>query len=910
MILVFFSCIQSIGFAQNDLLSIIDSINAIDKVEDRVRAFEQVATQSDTTKNTATLGALFHETGRSYYKAENYKKALYYLTKAIEIKKQFSDKTSLNKSLFLKAYIYRNQEKIPQAYKLSIEIISAYQSDKYTCDAYWMLAEFEADTGDFYKALAYLNEALSNKEFSSNPKFKSQLSGMIIQTYGAIYSSVTGIETNKVDFDIIQLHQKIIEENIKIVAENQYNLASIYNNLAIVYDCFGKLNEALAFQQKAQAIYKELEDTGYELDVVLNIGVIYSRQQKHQLANQYYQRVIHQSTEIGQIANAYNSIGYYSNTSIAKEKIPYLEKAILVVLERENTLSAFQLPTLAEIKQSEYEQDVLIYLIDLAAHCVQAYKQENDTSYLVKAKKTVTLIDQLVSLIRYETDTEASKLFWIEKGVNTYMLAVEICYLLDDPANAFYFMEKNKALLLQENIKTLQTKLAFDIPTKLLEREYELHYEVLSLEEQFQQQIENEKVKEDYSLKNKEYQTFMDSMQRVYPEYIKTKQKVAITSLQTIIEEFTTKETAFVEYILHETDGYGIYYDSGTPIFFKISEVVTFQEQLKILESWMTKRVMNASELKTYQEVGFAIFQQLFPFENAAERLQNKKLTIIPDEALQYIPFELLPTRPSGTLSEMYLVNTVETSYVQSFSLFQQIQQKQNAPTQKLLAMAPYEFENASLPTLTGTEKVLEFLSKYDGAKLLTKTAASKANFLKFRNDFEIIHLNTHAGLDSISQTPWIAFNEEKMSLNELFGLENQADLVILDACKTDDGTNLSGEGRINLSRGFFYNGTQSVLASQWNVNEQAGNEILQEFYLELEKGTTKSKALQLAKIAYLQQHDREQNIPYYWAAFTLTGSTNSLTLQPNQNYAFIVIGITILVFLLLFFYYRKKISA
>ena len=32
------------------------------------------------------------------------------------------------------------------------------------------------------------------------------------------------------------------------------------------------------------------------------------------------------------------------------------------------------------------------------------------------------------------------------------MLAVKVCFLLDDVEKAFYFMEKNKALLLLENI--------------------------------------------------------------------------------------------------------------------------------------------------------------------------------------------------------------------------------------------------------------------------------------------------------------------------------------------------------------------------------------------------------------------------------------------------------------------------
>lgn len=910
IICLFCTCFGSIVSAQNKLSVSIDSILTIAKVPDRIQAFETEIKQTDTIQKTDEIGTLFHEVGHSYFKAKNYEKALFYISKAIQVKRRLTDTTSLNKSLFLKAFIYELQEKRAQSYQLLLDIISTNQSDLHTCYAYKTLAEIEAEKGDFYKAFGFLNEALSKETFRTNNAFKSQLSNTIIWVYSTMYESGTNKQKKRDDLAIVQIHQKVIEENIEIIAKTPFNLASTYNNLGIVYDVFEEFENSLEFYKKAQSIYKDLEDSTYELlDVILNIGVIYSRQKRHTLANQQYQRVINESDDIDQIANAYDNMGFYLPNTSAKDKIPYFQKAIYTILEKEIN-QEFQLPTLTEIKESDYEQDTLIYLIDLAVYYVEAYHEESDKIYLIKAKKTVALIDQLVSLIRYKTDTEASKLFWIEKGVNTYVLAVEICYLLNDTSSAFYFMEKNKALLLQENIKILQTKLALDIPKALLEREYQLHYDVLRLEEQFQQHIENDEFKKSYSLKNKEYQTFMDSMQQVYPKYIKTKQKVDITSLKTVMEEFKTKETAFVEYILHQTDGYGIYYDSGEPIFFKISEVATFQKQLAILKEFMTKRMMKPSEIANFQELGFTIFQQLFPFNNASERLKGKKITIIPDEALQYIPFEILPTQQNGKCSEVYLVNTVETSYLQSFSLFHQIQQKQNSPTQKLLAIAPYEFEDTSLPTLTGTENVLEFLSNYDSAVLLTKKDASKANFLKFRNNFEIIHLSTHAGLDTKTQTPWIAFNEEKMSLHELLGLENQADLVILDACKTNDGIHLSGEGRVNLSRGFFYNGTQSVLASQWNVNEQAGNEILQEFYTEIQQGTTKSKALQMAKKEYLQKHQFSQNEPYYWAAFTLTGSTNSLELQPVQNYTYKVIGIIVLAFLGLFFYYRKNISA
>ncbi|EDP96291.1 hypothetical protein KAOT1_02742 [Kordia algicida OT-1] len=905
-----FICFQSIAHGQHtDLSATIDSINQFAKPSVRIQKFNILIDNTDIPKTPKTQATLFYELARSYNKAESYEKALLNLTKAIQIQKQLKHQNTLNKSLYLKASVYQKLEQTSEAYALLLQIVKANGADKYTCNSYRKLANIERERGDYYRALQYLNTGISNKKLSENKEFKSLLSSGIIAIYSKIYETSFEVKDDISDLAIVKARQKNIEDHLDFFQSKPKMLAGIYTNLAIVYDSFQELENALKFYKKAQKIYKENGYIYEEWDVALNIAIVYSRQQKHQLANQIYQRIIEASDDADQKANAYNSKGYYLNTEFSKEKLPYLEKAVIICSELDTQLkNNFRLPTLSEIKTSGYEQEILVYLIDLADHYVQTYKEEKDQTYLYKAKETVILIDQLVSLIRYNVDAEASKLFWIKKGVNIYMLAVEICYRLHDVESAFYFMENNKALLLQENIKTFQSKLASNIPRNLLEREYKLNYEVLNLQTQFQQEIDNQTLRKSFADKKAEFQTFMDSMQRAYPKYTKTKEKVAIVSLQNVMETCTQQKAAFVEYILHETDGYGIYYDGENPEFFKIENTANFQQQLKKLKMFMTKRFMNSEALKTYQTIGFEVFQQLFPFKNASRRLQNKKLTIVADQNLQYLPFELIPMKKEGKLSDAYLVNTVETSYVQSFSLFEQIQKKQNAPTEALLVIAPNEFEDKELPALAETTEVLEFLSEYENSVLLTRKEASKENFIKHRNNFNIIHVNTHAGLDSISKMPWLAFYKEKITLTELFGLENQADLVILDACKTNDGVNLSGEGIINLSRGFFYNGTQSVLASQWNVNEQAGNEILQTFYTELNNGNSKSKALQLAKKAYLQKHQNTQNTPYYWAAFTLTGSTDVIMLPSKNNNTIFIIGAILFILIILFFGYRKKI--
>ncbi|WP_162820083.1 CHAT domain-containing protein [Kordia sp. SMS9] len=885
----------------------IDSVQKIQNIKVKKEGFKIILQQQDTLVETEGLGTLYHALGNSHYEEKKYDKAFFYIQKAVKIRKKYKNLENLNESRYKLAAIYNKQEKPQKRYALLEEIINDHGIDEFTNKAHRVLGKIERNKGDYHKSISFLESGFLNKP-SQKLKYENILRFSIILTYAKKYQSTFDLDESNADLQKIESHKSSIEKNaVKDVKSklSPKNLAAMHNSIAIVYDGFQDLEKALHYYKKALGFYSKNADLSKELEVLNNIGLIYYKQKKNTQAYEVFNRVITESKDGEQLAMAYDNVGYYLPNMSAKDKIPYFQKAIYAVLEK-GANEEFQLPTLVEIKALEYEQDVLIYLIDLADHYVQAFEQTKEKKYLHKAKETVILIDELVSNIRYEVETEASKLFWIERGVNTYVLAVEICYLLQDAEKAFYFMEKNKALLLQENIKTFQAKLMSNIPKSTLEREYKLNYEIVALQEEFRLQGDNDELKQQYIQKNEEHKTFMDSMQRMYPKYIKTKEKVAIVSLQNVIKKYKNQEIAFVEYILHETDGYGIFYDGKTPDFFKIEAVENFQKQLQFIRNFITQKDRNTKERKEFQTIGHQVFQQLFPFDNALERLQHKKLTIIPDQALQHIPFEVLPTNTSETLSKAYFVNTTETAYLQSFSLFEQIQQKQNAPTKKILAIAPIEFQNKALPTLTEATEVFKSFEKDTLSVFLQKTDATKENFLKYRNNFNIIHLNTHAGLDNITQTPWIAFYDSNMTLNELFGLENQAELVILDACKTNDGINLSGEGIINLSRGFFYNGTQSVLASQWNVNEKAGNEILQTFYTELENGNSKSKALQLAKKNYLQQHEAEQNIPYYWAAFTLTGSTDAVVNSSWWNAITMTFGVMILILIL--FYYRKKI--
>jgi CHAT domain-containing protein/tetratricopeptide (TPR) repeat protein len=146
---------------------------------------------------------------------------------------------------------------------------------------------------------------------------------------------------------------------------------------------------------------------------------------------------------------------------------------------------------------------------------------------------------------------------------------------------------------------------------------------------------------------------------------------------------------------------------------------------------------------------------------------------------------------------------------------------------------------------------------------------------------YRIVHFATHGLLNS--QHPELSglvfslvdkngnAQDGFLTLQDIYNLNLPADLVVLSACETGLGKEISGEGLIGLTRGFMYAGASRVVASLWNVSDVATAHLMAEFYRSMEKdGLPPAAALRAAQVKMLQQ--KRWASPYYWAAFQLQG--------------------------------------
>jgi CHAT domain-containing protein/tetratricopeptide (TPR) repeat protein len=313
-----------------------------------------------------------------------------------------------------------------------------------------------------------------------------------------------------------------------------------------------------------------------------------------------------------------------------------------------------------------------------------------------------------------------------------------------------------------------------------------------------------------------------------------------------------------------------------------------------------------------------------------AGRLGRKRLLIVADGALQYIPFGALPepvSRTARPTTRKYrpLVLEHEIVSLPSASVLAVLRaetgSRQPAPkTVAVLADAVYEItdprvkfrtalqstgEDGTAQAALGSDverSVKEFglgrfnrlpVSRDEAEEITSLTAREKClralDFDASRGtatspemaQYRIVHFAAHSLLSD--QNPDLSGivlslvdpegrqQNGFLRLHEIYNLKLNADLVVLSACQTALGKEIKGEGLVGLVRGFMYAGAPRVVASLWKVSDRATAELMKRFYQRmLIERQPAASALRSAQVSMLKEKQWEE--PYYWAGFVLQG--------------------------------------
>ncbi len=860
------------------------------------------------TKNMApkVLADCYHDYSARWYYGVRWRQersdafleqGIEYAKKAAEIRKKLDsiNYKDLKNSLFNIGYFNHRRKHHFEAIDAYNELIAIGHIDKKTIDTHRLVANSYTAIGDFYKALDRFEKVILFCK--KNKKYPKLLVRALIDR-ASTYSAMGYKEFSKeIQIDLFKADSVMINNSLQSKFNNS-RIRQIEGNRLLRIDDY--LNAIAAFKEVLENLNK---NDSISLAIVYNsLGLSQSRLLNYEEAYLNSKKAVLYNPNY---SSPYENLGdYYIENDEFEEGLLHYQKAIAIdktkIIAYNDMISSEAL-TLAANKYR-----LLGHLISKANGWVSYYKHDQNKNHLVHALQTYKLADQLVDIIRFESTEYKSKLFWREQGAELYMKAVEVCYLLRKPKEAYYFMEKNKALLLLEDITNEQAKKNTNLPDHIAKREFALKRNIYLSENTLQNKANGSNttktlLKEAIYEHKRIYEQFVDSLTIAFPDYAATKKKITILPYHHLKKKYTTDQEVILQYILNKDQGFGLFSSATKSILFPIHEVTQLNTDIFTLYKQLSHSFSNQEQLTQYQKVSYLVFQKLIPDE-VYELIKGKKLTIVPDYTLQQLSFEtLVPTNKTLT----NLIEDTEIRYGYSMSYLDRNEQVIRAPEHGFLGIAPVNFDKTGLSKLTMSKEEVTSIEKIYQGEVLLDDNATKEHFYDLINEYRIIHLSTHADVGNAAN-PWIAFANSTISLNEIYATKNQSDMVVLSACKTSLGELKKGEGVMSLARGFFHSGTKSVVSSLWSVNDKSNQELMIDFYKNLGQGLTKSAALRKTKLNYINTHTGSEQSPFYWGSLVLIGDNEIIQLPsifPIWSwFALLVILITIL-----FLYNKRK---
>lgn len=397
-----------------------------------------------------------------------------------------------------------------------------------------------------------------------------------------------------------------------------------------------------------------------------------------------------------------------------------------------------------------------------------------------------------------------------------------------------------------------------------------------------------------------------DSLSKILDDYIKTL-KIQYPTISNFTQE-NFEITEFQKKIKDDEIVLKYMYFKDQFVVFQISkDHITWKlkpwsaENEKVLKTHLSTLNKALPDLETSVSLTKTLIpEEVFAFD---------KLTIVPDKMVYFLPFETL------RMGKSYLVESHAvryTSHLRFAYVDDNIKQEKDS-TEATIFAPDYASKTTKLVTrsepvfLEGAQREAKELELLFPSQTFIGNTATKANFIKHKTNGKILHMAMHATVEE--DNPALSYfnfsNNDKLYLEELYALNIPADLAVLSACNTAVGKEDSSLSINSLHRAFNYAGTKATIASLWEVPDESTSQIMIAFYKHLKDGESKSKALQLAKLDYLENTSISKlKHPYYWAGFVLYGD-DAPVIESSNNWILYLLGIVILAVVLVIF--RRK---
>jgi CHAT domain-containing protein/Tfp pilus assembly protein PilF len=906
------------------LIGLGNNFKSLNESERAIEALEQAIVILRELKNRALEGQTLNILGSVYQNQGRNEAAIDTFERALALSREVKDRRTEAFTLGNLGWAYFNMGRYDKAIELHDKALALSREIKFRliegnenkslADAYSMLGQYEKSFEHYNQALSIYREIKDRNSEAS-----------VFANLGILYNYV-GQQNKSIE---------VLERGLSIYREmkSPSGQASILNNLGNAYHAMGRYDRAIEHYNLALAATRATKKRGNEPEVISNLGRSNFSLGRYEKAIEYAEQALAVSRELKDRAvegRTLNSLGEAYNALKQEDKaIVNFEQALAIHRELEN------------------RNDEAGTLYNLA-------KVERNRGDLTKARSYVEQSLEIAESLRsniYSRDARSSYLASVQ-NYHKFYIEVLMRQHKADPTQgidklAIEASERARARGMLELLAEAGAGIRQSVDPALLERERSLATQ-LNAKAASQMQLlsrshkpEHQKeIKQAISALEDEYEQVQSAIRKSSPRYAAIVQPhpLKLSEIQGLLDP----DTLLLEYSLGPEGSFLWAVTKGSLTSYELPGEEVITQSAKQLYSHLTTRGI-AKRGETIEQkrrriasadsqlAASASELSRILLSPVAEQLGDKRLIVVPEGALQYLPFGMLP-EPAGSgrsakdsplivKHEMVSLPSASTLAVQR----KELGGRQPAPKQLAIIADPVfsandermkiksSGESGDAPTLAlATMRTIEHLAGESGTgsgrKLViprlpfTRQEASsilavapKADNFKATDfkanratatsgelkEYRYLHFATHGYLDSerpgLSALVLSLLDDQGkpqdgfLRAHEIYNLNLPAELVVLSACQTGLGKEIKGEGLVGLTRGFMYAGAARVVVSLWNVNDRATADLMAKFYQRMLKENQRpAAALRAAQVEMLKQ--RQWHSPYYWSAFVLQG--------------------------------------
>jgi len=887
--------------------------------------------------------------GRVHNELGDKKKALEFLDQALALHKSIGNKVGELTSLMNISMSYQYIGDYKKSLAISEQagaLARQLGDDAREGSIFNNLCVLHEDIGDFKRALDYCNRALEVRH-----NFNFALGEAI--TLG----NLGGVTADLGDYQqAIEFYQRSEAKYRSL--ENRSGQGITLNNIGWVYATLGDYDKAIEFYGKSAEIFTAIDDQYRAANALGNQGATYARLGQYQKSLDIQLKVLPMRRAVNNIdgagktlrhiANAYAHLNqkqkaldnYKESIQLLKGTPRQLMPALrdLGDLYREMGDTQNALASLNEALQISRNIGDRLSEADVLA-CLA--KLERDRGNLTEAKRLLESGLTSIESVRVNLKSQQLRATFFASARKYHELYIDVLMRLHQqrPSDGFdtaalQASENARARSLLELLMEASAQINQGADVSLVEREREMR-QAISVKAEQQMRLLSVKhtdedaknISQDLDTLATEYDGIQAKIRQTSPRYAALTQPVPL-SLKEIQSQLLDENTVLLEYSLGEENSYVWAIGPNS------SKTFTLPKRAEVEEA--ARRVYDLVTASDHSIPGESIEQQQKRLLQAdadspaaltalsrmllgpvASELKNKRLLIVAEGVLQYVPFSALtdPDEGAAPLIAKHEIVTLPSASVLGV-LRRESKERRPAPKSVAVFADPvFDVQDARLTGKTQVaahaeadearevkrsaaesgladfprlrfsreeaNQIMKFASRNNSLEALDFSASRAAATSSELQNYRIVHFATHGIINSrhaelsgvvlslVDQNgkPQNGF----LRLYDIYNMNLKADLVVLSACQTALGRDIKGEGLIGLTRAFMYGGATRVVASLWQTDDRGSAVLMSKFYEGLlSRGLSPAAALRSAQISMSQ--DKRWHNPRYWAAFTIQG--------------------------------------